>query len=458
MPNRALLILGLIIANSVAFGFETESNVHGHSIQASLPVVYVDPLSTVDPSIVPGENFTLGVKISNVSGLGGLDIQLSWNTSILNYTSHLVKIPVEDYPDGVLHRPIIEVADLVNEAAGTYEVGFATLGGPPFNGSGTVFEMTFKVVGFGECVLDIFESDLANFEGKPIIHTVEDGHFSNVLYDVAITDVVPSSVIALIGEIVEINVVVLNNGTARSENFNVTAYFDDEIVDTIAVSMLPPSEEETLTFNWNTTDRSPGSYTITANATTVPGESVVYNNEFTDGVVSLTIPPIHDVAVTMLSPLKTLVFSGLCSHVNATLENQGLFPETFNVTVYANLTLIGESQIILSPGDNQTLTFPWNSEGIPYGMYIITASVDQVSGENDTADNTLTFASVNVMHPGDFDMDRDVDIYDIVLLVGAYGSVKGDPEYDPNFDVDCDGNVDIYDVVIVTPFYGYREP
>lgn len=456
MLTRALLILGLIIANSVAFGSETMLSAHGHLIQASLPVVYVDPLNTADPSLGPGENFTLEVKISNVTGLGGLAIQLNWDSSILNYTSHVVKIPVEDYPDGVLHRPILELMDQVNEVAGTYKADFATLG-PPFNGSGTVFQMNFSVLSFGECALDIFESDLANYQGQPIIHTVEDGYFSNVLYDVAVTDVVPSSVSAFIGDIVEISVVVLNNGTARNEDFNVTTYFDDEIIDTIAVSMLPPSEEETLTFYWNTTDTSPGSYTITANATTVPGESDVDNNEFSDGVVTLDIPPIHDVAVITLSPLKTLVFSGLCFHVNATLENQGLFPETFNVTVYANSTLIGESQIILNPGDNQTLIFPWNSESIPYGMYIITASVDQVSGENDTTDNTLTYASVSVMHPGDFDMDRDVDIYDIVLLVGAYGCVRGDPEYDPNFDVDCDGRVDIYDVVIVTPFYGYRE-
>ena len=457
MTIRALLILGLVIANSLAFGFETESSVRGQLIQTSLPAVHVDPLSTTDPSLVPGENFTIEVKISNVTELQGLDIQLNWNTSILNYTSHLVKIPVEDYPDGVLHEPAIELADQVNEAAGTYWTAFTTLGGPSFNGSGTVFEITFTVVGFGECILDIFNSDLANYQGKPISHRVEDGYFSNVFYDVIITNVVPSSAAAFIGDIIEITVVVLNNGTARNENFNVTTYFDDEVIDTIAVSMLPPSEEETLTFYWNTTGIIPGNYTITANATTVPGESHVENNEFTDGVVTLAIQPIHDVAVTALSPLKTLVFSGYCFHVNATLENQGLFAETFNVTVCANLTLIGELQVALNPGDNQTLVFPWNSEGTPYGMYIITATADQVSGENDTGDNTLIYVSVNVMHLGDFDMDRDMDIYDVVLLVGVYGSAKGDPKYNPNFDVNCDGRIDIYDVVMVTPFYGYRE-
>ena len=55
---------------------------------------------------------------------------------------------------------------------------------------------------------------------------------------------------------------------------------------------------------------------------------------------------------------------------------------------------------------------------------------------------------------GDFDEDRDVDIFDIVLIADAYGSAEGEPDYDPNCDLDGDGDVDIFDVIIPAGNYG----
>jgi len=56
---------------------------------------------------------------------------------------------------------------------------------------------------------------------------------------------------------------------------------------------------------------------------------------------------------------------------------------------------------------------------------------------------------------GDADRDLDVDIFDIVLIVGAYGSEEGGPAYNRNCDLDGDGDVDIYDVVTAAGNYGY---
>ena len=59
---------------------------------------------------------------------------------------------------------------------------------------------------------------------------------------------------------------------------------------------------------------------------------------------------------------------------------------------------------------------------------------------------------------GDFDEDRDFDIFDIVILADAYGSVLGDPAYRPECDVDPlplgDGDVDIFDIVTIAGNYG----
>jgi hypothetical protein len=55
---------------------------------------------------------------------------------------------------------------------------------------------------------------------------------------------------------------------------------------------------------------------------------------------------------------------------------------------------------------------------------------------------------------GDVDGDSDVDIYDIVVIAGSYGSKEGDPEYSETCDLDYDNDVDIFDVVIAAGNYG----
>lgn len=452
-----LLTVGLMLTTAFASGFDLKPAVDGQPAASDIPVVHVDPSNITDLGLTPLQNFTIQLKISNVTDLYGFDIRLSWNASVLNYTSHIVKIPVEDYPDGVLHKPVLPVKNEANATTGTYVIVYSSLTAPSFNGSGTVFEMTFTVIGIGECPLTIYNSDLADSKGQPINHTVEDGYFSNLFYDIAVLNVTPSSTVVFIGETVNITVVVLNNGTTRNENFNVTTYYSNVAIQTKTIPALPPHTEETLTFYWNTSTVSPGDYTISAEATVVPGENSTENNRFEDGVITLAIEPIHDIAVTALTPLKTLVFKGYCLHVNVTIENQGNFPETFNVTLRANNAVINRTQVYLERGTLTTVEFAWETtEATEYEDYSLNVTADQVYGENDTNDNTFIHTDVDVVHPGDFDSDGDVDIFDIVLIAGAYGSKEGDPEYDSNLDVNCDGEIDIFDIVQVTPFYGYE--
>ncbi|MCK4634101.1 hypothetical protein KAT42_04645, partial [Candidatus Bathyarchaeota archaeon] len=226
-----LMVLSLTLTSPLTLGFPLRSEIQRVTTSTSLSRVYVDPSNVTDPTIAPSENFTIEVKISNVTELYGFDIQLSWNTSMLNYTSHLVKIPVETYPDGVLHQPILQVKNEVNASTGTYIIVYSSLQAPSFNGSGIIFEMTFTVLGYGECALDISNSDLSNRKGQPIEHTVEDGYFNNAYYDVAVYSIVPSALNAYIGDTVNITVVVLNNGTTRHETFNVSVFYDDVLID-----------------------------------------------------------------------------------------------------------------------------------------------------------------------------------------------------------------------------------
>jgi uncharacterized repeat protein (TIGR02543 family) len=113
----------------------------------------------------------------------------------------------------------------------------------------------------------------------------------SVGHDVAITDVSVSPSQVRVGEIVSIVVVAANLG-GYSETFNVTVYYDSNIIQVIpTVSMLPRSSE-TLTVEWNTTNINPGVYAMSANATIVEGDTNPDNNNFTDGQVTITSTPV----------------------------------------------------------------------------------------------------------------------------------------------------------------------
>ena len=84
---------------------------------------------------------------------------------------------------------------------------------------------------------------------------------------------------------------------------------------------------------------------------------------------------IHDVAVIAVSSLYPQVEQGQIDPINVTVENQGDYTE--NVTVYAfyNETPAAPNQTItLHPGQNITLTFNWNTTGVPLGNYTISAN------------------------------------------------------------------------------------
>ena len=136
------------------------------------------------------------------------------------------------------------------------------------------------------------------------------------------------------------------------------------------------------------------------------------------------------------------------------VENQGSMIEEINVTVYLNDDMFESLSFSVRGGESAFCNFAWNTSDFSKGNYTISAVVDAVPGETDTADNTLVGSTVTVTIPGDVDGDHDVDIYDIVAMAGAYGSHAGDPVYNPNYDIDSDGDIDIFDIVVAASHYG----
>jgi ABC-type transport system substrate-binding protein len=162
-----------------------------------------------------------------------------------------------------------------------------------------------------------------------------------------------------------------------------------------------------------------------------------------------------DVAITNVTPYKTVVGQGYSMNIKVTAENQGnYFEETFNVTLYAYTTISEPIEVTLTSGNFATVTFTWNTTGFAKGIYTISAVADTVPGETDTTDNTLTDGWVLVTIVGDVNGDCKVDGKDIALIIKAYGSYPGHPKWDPNMDVNCDGKVDGKDIALTIKYYG----
>ena len=145
--------------------------------QSGTAVLKVEPTITIlgDPNgtDVIGENFTVAVRIENITNLYGFDVRISWSTDYLAYLSHMVKVPVETYPDGVLHSPVIQVKNEVNETAGTYWCAYASMApAPSFNGSGTIFIITFRIINQPwdyEIAPEEYIDTLIHFEGYKFV-------------------------------------------------------------------------------------------------------------------------------------------------------------------------------------------------------------------------------------------------------------------------------------------------
>ena len=181
---------------------------------------------------------------------------------------------------------------------------------------------------------------------------------------------------------------------------------------------------------------------------------------FLQGVTTLALEvgP-HDIAVTNTSLSKNILGLGYELVMNLTLQNEGFFAETFNLTIYANATVITSiTNVALAMNDSITLTQEIATSGWVCGNYSIWACVMPVSGETDMTDNNSTRVHVIVSIPGDVNGDRKVDQSDLVDLNKAYGSTFGSPTWNANCDVNGDNKVDALDLFIHGKNYGKTDP
>jgi hypothetical protein len=165
-------------------------------------------------------------------------------------------------------------------------------------------------------------------------------------------------------------------------------YADGNLIGSIN---LQPTSNSYFEFNLDTTTLGNGAQNITVKATDTSDHStnqtlIIYVNNF-----------VHDIALTDLTPSETSVQEGTVSHVNVTVANHGSYAETFNLSLYANSTLIGTNSVTLQSGSFTTIPFAWNTLEFPHGNYTLNAYAWPVPNEEDATNNNLTLTEQPVV-------------------------------------------------------------
>lgn len=184
--------------------------------------------------------------------------------------------------------------------------------------------------------------------------------------------------------------------------------------------------------------------------------------------------PYADIGVTNVTMSKTVVVQGYNLTVTLTVEilNYGFNAETFDLTTYANSTVIETTTNIGLTGRNSTIvTFVWNTTDFAKGNYTISAYAWPVPGETNMADNDFTGGWVVVsmvgdltggsVNPWDFVPDGYVDGSDLIVVARCFGSWPTAPppmRWNANCDVNNDGVIDGSDLIIVARHFGQTSP
>lgn len=126
----------------------------------------------------------------------------------------------------------------------------------------------------------------------------------------------------------------------------------------------------------------------------------------------------RNVAVINVTVSSIDVIAGQIVNVNATVTNRGDEIESFTVSAYYGSFLIQTLSVAsLSPRQNRTLTFVWNTTYVLAGSYTIRAVAERLRGETETEDNVYADGTVTVRIPRIFMFPRELSI--IALIVAA---------------------------------------
>ena len=177
-----------------------------------------------------------------------------------------------------------------------------------------------------------------------------------------------------------------------------------------------------------------------------------------NATVSSIIQRAPDVAVTGITTSRNIAYSRVVSNpttINVTVVNLGLAMETFTLTIKANTTTIGGQTVTLAAGVTLGIAIQWNTNTLSRGGYVLSAYASNVTGETNLANNDFASSILFVVRiAGDVNGDCAVDIVDLALVGGGFGTSSSSPGWNPATDFNNDGAVGIDDLVMVGSSFG----
>jgi hypothetical protein len=189
------------------------------------------------------------------------------------------------------------------------------------------------------------------------------------------------------------------------------------------------------------------------NSTLTDSNGYAIPHEVQDGSVRIIK---HDVAVAGASPSVNETYVGRTIDIEVNVKNEGNIAENFTVSVFADGTLIGTSDVNnLATNETRQLMFSWNTTDYAPSMtlYTINAQASVVPYEKNTANNVYIDGQVKIKIIGDVNGDGVVNIDDLNLWSAAYNSKKGDSNWNPQADINGNGLVDEEDGILIIQHY-----
>ena len=295
-----------------------------------------------------------------------------------------------------------------------------------------------------------------------------------------------------------LNVTPQDTTVGFDENFNVTIWIDDplgENYDGVAIRLVYNTsyvtatnvtdagtfdfvlDNGTVNNTWNATHglvtydavNMGGAFNVSSPVCTVNFKS--NGNAGTSGLDFIYVPA--DAATTVtLAGSDILNWASVVNgtvevevDVGATLEghvtfsgrgsNNTKWAELFNVTLFEPGNL---SNVLWAGNATTNNTGVFNITGLTAGTYDIRIKNWTCLSELNTS-VTLTTGNTTVVdfgttREGDSNGDNNINILDISLLISAYGSSEGGPDWNPHCDFNRDGYVNILDAVALAGNFG----
>ena len=240
-------------------------------------------------------------------------------------------------------------------------------------------------------------------------------------HDVAIMNVSPFKTVVGLGYSLNMSVTAANQGD-YPETFNVTAYYGN--------GTFTPEEWNVF---WHMGDCNRDGYINQA------------DNDIIDANYGRTVPP-ADSRADIAPPYGVVGLSDLVTYA---------LHEGYEIWKYFLPVISAETIVDLAGGDSAALMFTWNTTGVAYGNYTMTAVADPVANETNTADNNCTCnIPVHVGVPGDISgptlgvYDGKCDMRDVSYLIIRFNSKPSSANWNANADINNDATVNMRDISI----------